>query len=110
MDELSAIIVAANTVTLVFGGAITALAYRASTRTGSSALRSLSLGLGLVTLGTLLGGGLHQIVGVALLNSLAVESAFTALGFVALTYSLYAERGHVVEPTRAGGENRRSGN
>ena len=97
MDHLSAVIVIANTITLVFGGAITGLAHRAAARTGSPALRSLSVGLGLVTLGTLLGGGLHQLLDAPLLASLAVQSIFTATGFVALAYSLYAERTPVVE-------------
>lgn len=97
MEHLSAVIIGANTMTLVFGGAITALAYRAAARTGSSALRSLSVGLGLVTLGTMLGGGIHQLLGAPLLASLAVQSVFTAIGFVALAYSLYAERSTAVD-------------
>jgi len=97
VDHLSAIIVIANTVTLVFGGTISLLAHRAAARTGSSALRSLSVGLGLVTVGTLLGGGLHQLLGAGLLTSLAVQSVFTAIGFVALAYSLYAERTPVAD-------------
>jgi hypothetical protein len=110
VDRLAAVIVAANTVTLTFGTTITVLAYRASARTGSSALRSLSLGLGLVTLGALLGGGLHQVIGAAFMTSLAVQSAFTAAGFVALAYSLYAERPPLVDLVNRPGGNRRSDN
>lgn len=91
MDRLTIAVVAANTVTLVFGSAIVLLAYRAYARTGSRALRALTVGLGLVTLGTLLGGSLHQLTGASLLESIAVQSTFTALGFVVLAYSLYVE-------------------
>jgi len=90
MDALTAVVVVANTVTLVFGSAIVLLAYRAYARTGSRALRALGVGLGLVTLGTLLGGSLHQLTTASLLESIAVQSAFTALGFAVLAYSLYA--------------------
>lgn len=92
MDALTTAVVAANTVTLVFGSAIVLLAYRAYARTGSRALRALSAGLGLVTLGTLLGGSLHQLTAATLLESIAVQSVFTALGFVVLAYSLFVER------------------
>ncbi|GAB3682535.1 hypothetical protein GCM10028857_08590 [Salinarchaeum chitinilyticum] len=92
MDALTSAVVAANTVTLVFGSAIVFLAYRAYTRTGSRALRALSAGLGLVTLGTLFGGSLHQLTAASLLQSIAVQSTFTALGFVVLAYSLFVER------------------
>ena len=98
MDSLSTIIVAANTLTLAFGGVITGLAFRAYRRTDSEALRALSIGLGLVTLGTLLGGSLHQLLAVELLTSVAVQSVFTALGFTILAYSLLAE--HRPDPDR----------
>lgn len=91
MDLLTAVVVAANTVTLVFGGAIVLFAYRAHVRTGSQALRALSIGLGLVTLGALLGGSLHQLVGASLVESVAVQSSFSAAGFVVLAYALVAE-------------------
>lgn len=92
MDQLTAVVVAANTVTLVFGSAIVLLAYRAYARTGSRPLRALAAGLGLVTLGTLLGGSLHQLTPVGLLASIAVQSVFSATGFAVLAYSLYAGR------------------
>jgi len=91
MNHLTAIVVATNTITLVFGTAIVLLAYRAYHRTGSRALRALTVGLGLVTLGTLFGGSLHQLTGTGLLESIAVQSAFTAVGFVVLAYSLYVD-------------------
>ena len=89
MDDLSFVIVVANTVTLLFGTFVTALAFRAYRRTGSKSLRLLGLGLGLVTFGTLVGGLLHQVTSASLLASIAVYSVFTAVGFVTLSYSLY---------------------
>ncbi|WP_425607558.1 DUF7521 family protein [Natrinema zhouii] len=91
MNSSTIVIIAANVVTLLFGGAIVYLAHRAYARTGSTALRALAAGLGLVTLGTFAGGIAHQLLDVSLLNGIAVQSAFTALGFVILAYSLYAE-------------------
>lgn len=92
MEDLSLVIIVANTVTLLFGSFVTVLAFRAYRRTGSASLRLLSLGLGLVTFGTLVGGLLHQVTGASLLGSIAVYSVFTAFGFVTLSYSLYAEQ------------------
>ena len=93
MDVLTAAIVVSNTVTLLFWGAIVWFAYRAYARVRTPALRALAIGLGLVTLGTLLGGSLHQLTGASLLASIAVQSSFTALGFVVLAYSLYVGGG-----------------
>jgi hypothetical protein len=110
VDRLAAVIVAANTVTLTFGTTITVLAYRASARTGSSALRSLSLGLGLVTLGALLGGGLHLVWGAAFTTCGGVQRAFPAAVCGALAYSVYAERPPLVDLVDRPGGNRRSDN
>lgn len=82
------VIVAANVATLVLGGAITALAWRAYRRTGSQALFSLSLGIGLVTLGTAIGGLLHQLTPYNLLTAVAIQSVFVACGFAVLGFSL----------------------
>jgi hypothetical protein len=89
--QLYALFAAAKLTTLLCGGVLTALSLRAARRTGSPALRALALGMGLVTLGTLAGGLLHRIVGLALDVGVTVSSAFTALGLGVMTYSLYAE-------------------
>lgn len=83
------LLTAAKTVTLLFGGMITFLAYRAYQRTASPALRALSLGIGLVTAGAMLGGLIHQVGGFPLETSVTVQSVFTAVGFAVLSYSLY---------------------
>jgi len=88
---IAVLLVAAQTATLVFGGVITLLAFRAFRRTGSSALRALAIGVGLLTAGALVGGILHELLGVRLEIGVVVQSVFTAVGFAVLTYSLYTD-------------------
>jgi len=93
MVSLSTVfLVAAKTLTLACGAVLTTLTYRAYKRTRSTAMRVLSLGIGLVTAGAVLAGSLNQLVGVPLVLSTTVESLFTAAGFIVMTYSLYADR------------------
>lgn len=99
LQELSAVIVGANTITLVFGTAITGYAYRAYLRTRSHALKALAIGFGLVTIGTLLSGVLHQFASVSLLFSTAIQSVFTAVGLVVLAYSLQSSATGDSRPT-----------
>jgi len=77
--------------TLVFGTLLTSLSWRAYRRTGAPALRALAAGIGLVTVGAIVGGALHQFVAIRLIVAVSVQSVFTATGFAVLTYSLYAE-------------------
>lgn len=88
MEHVELLIIVTNTVTLVFGTTITLLAYRACRRTGQGPLRTLAVGLGLVTLGALLGGITHQLADLPITLGIAVHSTFTAVGFTALAYSL----------------------
>lgn len=92
MSHLTPIIVGLKTLTLILGGSITYLAFKASRRTGSAALRSLTVGFGLVTLGALLAGAVDQIAGLQTEVALIVESALAAAGFAVIVYSLYVER------------------
>ena len=85
------LLVAAQTATLVFGGVITFLAVRAYRRTGSPALRALSIGIGLLTVGALVGGVLHQLFEVQLETGVVVQSVCTAAGFAFITFSLYTD-------------------
>ena len=88
MDRVSAVIVGAYTVTLVFGGAITLFAYQAFSRTGSKQLKALAVGFGLITGGTLTSIALYQFALVSLLATTAVQSISIAAGFVVMAYSL----------------------
>ncbi|MFW6017950.1 MAG: DUF7521 family protein [Halapricum sp.] len=87
---LEAFVVAMNSVTLVCGGLVTLYAVRAYRRTHARALGSLAVGLAFVTTGALLAGGLHQLTGLDFATGVGVQSAFTAVGFAVLAYSLYA--------------------
>lgn len=88
---LSSYVAATQTLTLVAGGFVTLFAVRAYRRTGAPALRALAVGLGLVTVGALLAGLLHQLVGLDVAVALAAQSTANAVGFGVLAYSLYAE-------------------
>ena len=93
MVSLSTVLlVAAKTLTLACGVVLTTLTYRAYRRTRSTAMRVLSVGIGLVTAGAVLAGSLNQLAGVPLVLSTTVESLFTAAGFIVMTYSLYSDR------------------
>jgi hypothetical protein len=83
-------IVAAKTVTLLLGGLITYMTARAYRRTGAPSLRALAIGFGVVTLGGLLAGA-GDAVGLALQDSVLIQSVVTAVGFAVITYSLYQE-------------------
>jgi hypothetical protein len=85
------LLTAAKAVTLLFGGILTLLSLRAYRRTGSPALRALTVGIGLLTAGAILGGALHQLLGLPLKTSATLQSVFTAIGFGVLTYSLYTK-------------------
>ncbi|WP_335999192.1 DUF7521 family protein [Halorientalis halophila] len=87
----AALLTVAKTATLLFGGILTLLSLRAYRRTGSPALRALTVGIGLVTIGAILGGVLHQLFGLPLRTGASFQSVFTAIGFAILTYSLYTD-------------------
>lgn len=87
----TALLIAAKTVTLACGFLLTMLTYRAYRRTGSTPMRVLAVGIGLVTAGGVLAGSLNQLAGVPVDMSATVESLFTAAGFLVMTYSLYSD-------------------
>jgi hypothetical protein len=101
-NETTVVLVAAKTATLAFGSALTFLSYRAFRRTNSQALRALATGIGLLTLGALLGGVLHQFAGISLRASVGVHSVFTAVGFAVMTYSLFLDIVDESDRTRSG--------
>jgi hypothetical protein len=92
MNHLTSLVIVLKTLTLVLGGTITYLSYKAFRRTGSPALRSLTLGFGLVTLGALLAGLADQVIGLQTDIALVVESVLTAAGFAVIVYSLYVDQ------------------
>jgi len=86
-----------ETATLVLGGLITYFAYKAYDRTGAPALGALTIGFGVVTIGSLVAGGLDlglqfaSLIDNYRMAALIVESAFTAVGFLIILYSLYLD-------------------
>jgi len=84
-------IIVAKTAILVLGGSITYYALRAYGRTGSPSLRALGIGFGIVTVGALIGGVSHQIIGSSLAVGIAINSLLTAVGFGVIVYSLTVE-------------------
>lgn len=95
MTDIATVVVFAKAVVLPLGVGITFFAYRAYRRTGAAAMRSFALGFAVLTLGSVLGGGLDQLVGVGLDVGLLVNSLFTAVGFVILARSLYVTDSHM---------------
>ena len=87
------VVTAIKTVTLLLGGLITYLGYRAYRRTGARALRALSVGFGLVTIGSLLAGVADVVLGTPLAVGLLIESSLIAVGFAVIVYSLYLTEG-----------------
>ncbi|ELY46053.1 DUF7521 family protein [Natronorubrum sulfidifaciens] len=90
MNEYTLLIAISNTATLLTGGAVALLSYRAFRRTGSGALRAVAIGFGLIVVGSL-GGALAHLLGGNVGLGVTIQSAFTAGGFTILLYSLYAE-------------------
>lgn len=88
---VTALLIVANTLIVVLGTTITYLATRAVRRTGSSALQSLALGFGFLTLGGIIAGFLNQFMGVGLRRAFLLQSLLTALGLAVLTKSLYLD-------------------
>ncbi len=80
---------AAKVVTLLIGGLLTYLAYRAYRRTGKQALRRMAAGFALLVLGGVVSGALHQVADLPLEGADTLESLFTAVGFAVLAASLY---------------------
>ena len=89
MLETTVILALSKSATLVFGALLAGLSWRAYRRTSDPALRALAVGIGLVTAGAILGGALHEFLGLELAVAVSVQSVCTAAGFAVLTYSLY---------------------
>lgn len=89
MQSSVAIVTVAEMIILGCTGILTYLAYRAYRRTGSSSLRTLTLGFGLVAAGTLAGGLLHQFGFIDFDVCIGIESSLSAVGFLVVLYALY---------------------
>lgn len=97
MLELETYVILTKAITILAGGFVTLLAYRAYERTGAPALRALTAGLGLVTTGGFIAGAVHQLTRLPIVAGIGIQSTFTAIGFTVLAYSLYAKGGDAAE-------------
>lgn len=79
--------------TLVLGGLISYLGWRAYSRTGAAPLRALAVGFAIVTVGAAAGGVVDQFLfgSQSTLWGVLVSSVLTLVGFGVITYSLYME-------------------
>lgn len=85
----TSLIVALKTITLLLGGLITFLAYKAYRRTRSRSLGALAAGFGIVTCGTLVAGAVDQLLDAGFQVGLLIESVLITIGFGVIVYSLY---------------------
>lgn len=85
------IIAASKVATLVLGGLISFLSWRAYKRTDAPPLRALAVGFAVVTLGTFLGGAVVLLTPETTLTGIVVSSVLSLVGFAVITYSLYME-------------------
>lgn len=89
--EIAIAITVVKTLVLVVGGVITYFAFKAYRRTRQPALGYLAGGFGIVTLGLVLAGTVHQILEVSLEVGVLIESSLVLVGFCVIAYSLYAQ-------------------
>jgi hypothetical protein len=91
-SQLFWLVTVAKIVALLLGTFIVCeyLAYKGYRRNRSRPLFYVAVGLALVPAGTIAEGLLYVIIGSELLAALAVGTAITVLGFVAILYSIYA--------------------
>lgn len=89
MTDITTAVVFTKALVLPLGVGMAYFAYRAYRRTGALSLRSLALGLAVITAGSLFGGGLDRLVGVDIETGVLVGSILTAVGFAILARSLY---------------------
>ncbi|GAB7019266.1 DUF7521 family protein [Halostagnicola bangensis] len=80
-----------KTLLLVVGSIITYFAFKAYRRTRQPALGYLTVGFGIVTLGFVLAGMVHEVLNIGLTVGILVESLLVLVGFTIIAYSLYVQ-------------------
>lgn len=89
---VTSLIIGFKVLSLLLGGLITYLAFKAYRRTRARSLGALTLGFGIITAGTFFAGVLDQVLGAGFQISQLIESALIAVGFLVIVYSLYTTR------------------
>ena len=85
---LALVLLAVKGLMLVAGGSVLYYAVKAYRRTADESLGYLAAGFGLVLFGSALAGLVYELLGVALVVGVILESVFVLLGFVLIAYSL----------------------
>lgn len=75
--------------TLVLGGVVSLMAFRAYNRTRIAGLQFFAIGLAVITLGTGLVGVFHHVGGASTVVGMTLESLIVSAGFVVMIYGLY---------------------
>lgn len=88
---LTPITVAVKTAVVALGLVVVGLAARAARRTGSPALRGMTVGLAAIAVGGALGGGLDRLLGLRLAVGTLLGGLLTLAGFAVLVRSLYVD-------------------
>jgi|APHM01.1.fsa_nt_gi hypothetical protein len=91
MTEITGLILVLKSLTVVLGGLITYFAYRAYRRTNARPLRCLSIGFATITVGSMLGGIIDQMLNLTREWAIVMESLLAVVGFAVILYSLYIE-------------------
>lgn len=89
IDRITALLVAAKILALILGSLVALLAYRAYRRTKAPGLQYFSIGLSIITAGTVLVGIFHHIMGLSTTVGMLVESLIISAGFVVMIVGLY---------------------
>jgi len=88
---LTTAIVVVKTIVLLLGGAVTFIAVKAARRNGSTPLRYLALGFGVITLGVLSAGIANLVFGEPLQLDVLINGVLAAVGLGVIFYSLYLQ-------------------
>lgn len=89
-DDITMVLMIVKTLILIVGSVITYFAWKAYRRTGKTALRDLTIGFGLVVVGSFLGGATFHLLETPLAVGVVVEGVIVLLGFGFIAYSLKA--------------------
>lgn len=90
-ELLTSLLVAVKLVVLVLGGIVALLAYRAYERTKVEGLQYFAVGLLVITIGTVLVGVFHHVLGAGLTAGMLLESLIIGAGFAVMIYGLYGQ-------------------
>ncbi|UPM44578.1 hypothetical protein MW046_14565 (plasmid) [Halocatena salina] len=89
MDAIVTLLVVAKILALVLGSIVALLAYRAYLRTKIDGLQYFAVGLSIITVGTVLVGIFHHLMGLRSVVGMLIESLIISVGFVVVIVGLY---------------------